>query len=812
MELRMCPSCQQSVLDDDVKECPFCGAAMDGSSGPTTPAKPAARKKEASADQPQAPAKAAEPVQQKEEDPFAVKPKAPRKVIKLQRKPTAKVNHRVVCPMCDTNGFGTEAVAGKEVKCPNPKCLMPIFTAPELEVVEPEEPKKPLVTPVRIFSLVAVLVMAGIGIFFYVNLPPAPTPEPVPGPIVNDGNDNIDQVDPKKNDPVIPDGPPAKPPVDIAALEQTIFQSSIDSALQRSDNRSKPYCRQLNAEAYIANGDLANALKQLEAFDALESGLNYFKITPLSIIGWSHLKKGDTAAANKSADEALSFSSKLPKTGAEAVRHAVALGSLLVALERYEDARALLETREDVQDVAQSAARIAIVIEDGTFALDESYNWLPKVRWTSPLSFATAYSAAIRGYSTQTAEFVKALQDPMRKSECLAAYAAAQANLAVRSGAAFQMDALPAIEGITPEDQNRALAQALQSLKKDATSEKLSNQVATAMESWQIPEAAVIPEFLSIYNGDYQFGTISHRAAAHAHLLLARFYSQAGEKAKAWEHVEKSLKYTATIGPSKATADALVKDVDQNRASIQSRLASELNIEGDIRQRTAFNRYRTNATSIAKEAQNRIDLESQIYDVTLDWGLSDQYFQAFKTDLQTPRTDNFRTILENNLSTDVLYSLRQSSNDAAVKEYLDAWPSAATGKSRLESRLEINRLVDAGNIPQVRLLMKRIDLSLHDPLIELRYACQIAEQQNSEVTLDWIAGMNSIVDQEVAYRFSSVKMTRRGEIESFWDASKKRNLSATDKCSRNLGLIEGLNSTDVYLQETEEPQPGKKKP
>ncbi|TWT61808.1 hypothetical protein Pan54_25450 [Rubinisphaera italica] len=812
MELRMCPSCQQSVLDDDVKECPFCGAAMDGSSGPTTPVKPAARKTEAIAAKTKPTAKAEEPVQKKDDDPFAVKPKAPRKVIKLQRKPTAKVNHRVVCPMCDTNGFGTEAVAGKEVKCPNPKCLMPIFTAPELEVVEPEEPKKPLITPVRIFSLVAVLVMAGIGIFFYINLPPAPTPDPGPGPIVNNGNNNIDQVDPEKNDPVNPDVPPTKPPIDVKAFEQTIFQSSIDSALQRSDNRSKPYCRQLNAEAYIANGDLANALEQLEAFDALEMGLNYFKITPLSNIGWAHLKKGDTAAANKSADEALTFSSKLPQKGAEAVRHAVALGSLLVALERYEDARTLLETREDVQDVAQSAARIAIVIESGTFALDESYDWLPKVRWTSPLSFATAYSAAIRGYSTQTAAFIKAVKDPMRKSECLAAYAAAQANLAIQSGVAFQTDQLPEIEGITTEDQNRALAQVLQSLKKDAASEKLSTQIATAMASWEIPPAAVIPPFRSIYDGDYQYGSIKHRAAAHAQLLLARYYALAGEKAKAWEHIEKSLNYTATMGPTQAAADALVKEVDQNRATIQSRLANELNIEEDIRKRTAFNRYRTNANSIATEAQNRIDLESQIYDVTLDWGLSDQYFQAFQADLKSPRTDNFQMIVENTLSTDLLYSLRQSANETAVKEFLAAWPSAADGKSRLESRMEINRLVDAGNIAQVRDLMKRIDLSLHDPLIELRYACRIAEQQNSEVTLDWIAGMNSIADQEVAYRFSGVKMTRRGEIDPFWNATLKRNLSATDKCSRNLGLIEGLNSTDVYKQKVEEPQSGKKKP
>ncbi|MCC6972369.1 MAG: hypothetical protein IT434_19305, partial [Phycisphaerales bacterium] len=28
MDLPTCPSCGQSVLDDDAEECPFCGGAM----------------------------------------------------------------------------------------------------------------------------------------------------------------------------------------------------------------------------------------------------------------------------------------------------------------------------------------------------------------------------------------------------------------------------------------------------------------------------------------------------------------------------------------------------------------------------------------------------------------------------------------------------------------------------------------------------------------------------------------------------------------------------------------------------------------
>ena len=46
MELPSCPSCGQSVLDDDAADCPFCGAAMYGSSGGKKPAAPQPNKPE----------------------------------------------------------------------------------------------------------------------------------------------------------------------------------------------------------------------------------------------------------------------------------------------------------------------------------------------------------------------------------------------------------------------------------------------------------------------------------------------------------------------------------------------------------------------------------------------------------------------------------------------------------------------------------------------------------------------------------------------------------------------------------------------
>ena len=39
MDLRFCPACNQSVLDDDATDCPFCGASMSGKPGAAAPPK-----------------------------------------------------------------------------------------------------------------------------------------------------------------------------------------------------------------------------------------------------------------------------------------------------------------------------------------------------------------------------------------------------------------------------------------------------------------------------------------------------------------------------------------------------------------------------------------------------------------------------------------------------------------------------------------------------------------------------------------------------------------------------------------------------
>src|SRR4051812_13176390 len=155
MDLPTCPACKQSVLDEEAVECPFCGAPMKGGASAARPgaaAKPPAAKSPAARpgtsktgsspdiaarssagrgrpektdDEPAAPAA--------DDDPFAIDPSVAASAIPVSRQPGPGKPLEVVCPMCETKGFVSLKAAGKQVKCCNPQCMVPIFTAPAPE-------------------------------------------------------------------------------------------------------------------------------------------------------------------------------------------------------------------------------------------------------------------------------------------------------------------------------------------------------------------------------------------------------------------------------------------------------------------------------------------------------------------------------------------------------------------------------------------------------------------------------------------------------------------------------------------------------
>ena len=106
-----------------------------------------------------------------EDEPFAVDKVAMSSAIPLRPKPTKGRTYKVICPMCETPGYTSPKAGGREVKCANPKCLVPIFTCPEpppAPVEEaPPEPAGSSTTQLGLISLAAFAAI-GAGIWFFV--------------------------------------------------------------------------------------------------------------------------------------------------------------------------------------------------------------------------------------------------------------------------------------------------------------------------------------------------------------------------------------------------------------------------------------------------------------------------------------------------------------------------------------------------------------------------------------------------------------------------------------------------------------------
>ncbi|MEX0703629.1 MAG: hypothetical protein WD069_16150, partial [Planctomycetales bacterium] len=161
MDLPVCPACGQSVLDDDASECPFCGASMSGKPGAAKPAggtsaaappsksAPAAASGKASAGTKPAAAgkhvaRSAAPGQpgraDREEIAAAgIRGEAPKTAATVQPRKSPNATLPVKCPMCETSGFVPLRAAGQPVRCANPDCLVPVFTAP----APPPKPVRP---------------------------------------------------------------------------------------------------------------------------------------------------------------------------------------------------------------------------------------------------------------------------------------------------------------------------------------------------------------------------------------------------------------------------------------------------------------------------------------------------------------------------------------------------------------------------------------------------------------------------------------------------------------------------------------------
>lgn len=644
--LPACPSCGQSVLDDDATECPFCGASMKGKPGakPSPSAPKAAAPAKKAAEPKKAAAKADDA-----DDPFGVaSTMSSRKAIQLLPKPGKGKLFRILCPMCETPGFWSKDVIGKEVRCANEKCLMPLFTAqdPEAppaddkpagapatgrsaEVPAMKTARKPIPPVVYISGGIMVVGGAILGWALMNSSQSSKINEDLSKPMVMPSvtSTGTNEGDPANTTPTQDPGtstntvtPPKAVQLTPEQLRADGFKAMIAAALDPEASTQKPYCRRLVAEAYAASGQAAAIKEHLDQLEKLSSEQRYYGLVPTTLAGWTHLQAGRTAEAKTSADAALELMKQSPTQGAMPLEAAIRLSALLIVLDRVEEAKPLVTDRGNS---AESEQQVETWLR-ADLLRSSNYDQLAKLRpiqtqhapWVS-----VTFLLAINGHADKALAWARMAPTPEAVADSIGGWAEAL----IWKGE--DLAAVPKeVAGLPPARKANVLARLAHLHHVQGKADLAKAELQQAVEAHAaiaIPATPTVPDMKGIYNLNLaDVSQVGRDAVASSEVAHAQ--AAMGQTAEAWKTLSKSLDLARASAPSPALAEQPVNLIKQlGDIAIENDLKTVLKLKSGPDSVAAFRQYRKNASALAQSAADRMDLEARLLEAACSWGLVD---------------------------------------------------------------------------------------------------------------------------------------------------------------------------------------------
>jgi hypothetical protein len=693
MDLPSCPSCRQSVLDDDAEVCPFCGAPMKGGSAarpataaPRPSSRPEPKEPAASGPKPSsAPAAAAAaakptkagaatapagPVAKSAQkaassksvadsavlkktlearpaslppggspglfddggDPLDVKSTAGRNAIPASRQRTKSKPYKVTCPMCETVGYLPQSAAGKEVRCANPKCLVPVFTAPRIErkTAEAPPPAKSGM-PVILLGLLFLLILGGAGAWYLYNQPPARPPKTTDLPF---------RPPTAPNQPLNPVAPPNQQPVNPPVVEnQLTLAEERDAVLDRMEQDAKnpernlrpPYCQRVTAQTAADCGDLKRAKTYLDLLPQGKVELAFYRVGPLTAIAWQHLAKGDKAAAGHALDDALAAAGGLPLIGRYSVESAAWLAAALVAAGRDHEAHDL---------VAKYPAKGASGRLVAAMSKAAAWNhWDPVagqrecglVDLDSLQSLIVVEIAVAKGFPAEALRFAEGVSNSTERTETELAWAEAveRAREQAKSAAAVAID--PILGKLKPTTRARLEARlgSVRLLAKDRPgAEKRLQSALASLGTVVVKQEFVIPPIRKLATLEFADPGPA-RLEALALAEIARLEGALDKRNEAQKHLSQAVDLLRASAPNLNAARAKVDEATRLRARAlekpippkehRQKVLAEMKHRNQQEAMAALEKIQKMSKLLSEAAKTRFALQTRILETALAW-------------------------------------------------------------------------------------------------------------------------------------------------------------------------------------------------
>lgn len=553
------------------------------------------------------------------DDPFAVaKSPTGKKVLQCAPKPMKGRLHRVICPMCDTQGFIPKAAVGRQVRCANKKCMVPVFEAPATDqkqspqaparVSDKETPvakkvpgspsaKKPYV----LYGVVgAVLLALTLGLVSFLNKPPINSLPPI--------HIAMPDVDPEDDPDIAVTTPDVDPPAatDHRARALDLVQTMVEQSRVTDGNRDKPFCRRLTGDAFLRLGLPDKAEAEFQQMDTISNntGRNnaYYRISPLMTNYWQSLANDDTTVANQRLAEAKILATKIPKSGVIAVKSSVTLAGALAESGAIDEALQLIQGQQPDPTVALQVDAVRHGVWSATSTLLRDSGQASMVpgevfAWNEPLMTGVGLQLAVHGRWASAVAWANAMVDPLTVSDTLAVIAGqmvvANAPSDVR-------------QSIIAAAEAKAAAAALRTVSVLALSNGAEWEQAKALVAAMPVEQQKIPQDVEdvIKAAAPDLSAMRLSAEALADFVVAAIKN--GDNVAATAGIERI--YSSLVSRLASTAELrrACGDFTNNEGKVRKRIAEELGLqEGSQQINSRFFAYRRGIDRQAAVAEQR---------------------------------------------------------------------------------------------------------------------------------------------------------------------------------------------------------------
>lgn len=647
MSLPTCPSCGQSVLEDNAVDCPFCGAAMDGTRGAkNTPRpkvgpvvnRPGARK---IPEKPPTPAETSGPVSNSEppkppvrpvsgprggkpivdeDDPFGVgMAAAVSQAIPASLKPEKGRLHKVVCPMCEHVGFVPKSAVGKSVKCANEKCMVPIFTA--IDPNEQASDRKPTrmsdtaeaarnaaeaAKPAKRNPLVIYGVVGGILLLLTIIVLPLLTKPPeLPDnkAIVFDSSKfgpTDEEIDAEKKKAA--GKQKALADASNPHVEATAHVRRMISMARQPTLRDKAWGRRLTGDLYLRLEDATLASQEFNQLLSVERTRSYYRIDPQLTRHWRAIAAGDSTTAKKSLADSLADLPTLPKSGRVGIDAALGLSAALVNDGKIAEAAKLIAARQLDTTIADNRDAIASTAWlFASFRCRDASLPAPTVQdamsWVNPLHTAVAIDLAVHDRWEASVTWSKTASEPRAVTDALVAVL----EIATLKKASAEVIAL--LETASGNDvvSSIRVKAAVAVATKDAT--RLDACLA-AFTQLAPPSPVTIPAATQLVQDDVpDRSSFLYQAVAVAEVVRAAVAT--GRNETAATAMNRLLSELAAVAPSTASIRVPVNQIENNETVFRKQLAMELRVSDETQFGSMFRNYRRHLEQFAKAAEDR---------------------------------------------------------------------------------------------------------------------------------------------------------------------------------------------------------------